>query len=266
MLSRIWLINAILALLVVFFGLKAHGVWIQGNKGGEIPEIAQKKPTRGVTKPSKELYDIKIPPESKFDVLMSRNLFSLERTEIISETEKQDEKSKKLSTAEQKNIKQYFSNLILYGLVITNDSAEALVSYPGLKSALKSRKIAIPENRRRNIQRMTAKQTKWVKAGDTLGNFKVLSIKPDRVLLKVGDQSYDLLLYDKEKFKKRGPAKPKTGPNVVGVSVKPKAGPKVAKVPAKSPVVNVRRQSTTPLPTKKKVSGAAVTKRGKVKK
>ena len=221
MFSRIWLFNGILALFVVFFGLKAYGVWIEGSKGDDIPEIGRKNPL-GVTNPPKALYDIKIPPESKYDVLMTLNLFTPERTEIIPETKKQDEKSKKLSAVEQKNIKQYFSSLTLYGLVITDDSAEALVSYSVLASGLKGRKTATPKNRRGNVQRMKVKQTKWVKAGDTLGDFKVVSIKPDRVLLKAGEQSYDLLLNDKEKPKKRVPAKPKTSPNVVGVSVAPK--------------------------------------------
>jgi len=233
--SRIWLINAILALCVVFLGLKAYGVWIQGDRAVEIPEM-EKKPTPKTTKPSKTLYNIKILPESKYDVLMSRNLFRPERTEEIEEVEGQDEeKEKKLSVAEQKNIEQYLSNLTLYGLVITHDSAEALVSYPVSKSALQSKKSAIPKNRRRTIRRISTQENKWVKAGDTLGDFKVVDIKPDRVLLKAGNQSYDLLLYDKENLKKREPAKPKTGPNVVGVSSAPEAA-----------TINVKRETVPP--------------------
>ena len=79
-------------------------------------------------------------------------------------------------------------------------------------------------------------------------------------MLKAGDQSYDLLLYDKDNLKKRVAPKPKTGPNVVGVSVKPKTGSKVAKVPVKSPVVKAKGQSTIPFPTKKGTPGTPVTK------
>ena len=232
MLSRIWLINAILVLLVAFFGLKAYGVWFQENKGLEIPEVLQ-KPVQGDTKPSVSLYEKKIPPESEYDALMSLNLFSPERNEVTLETEKQDEESRKLSVLEQKNVQQYFSNLTLYGLVITNDSAEALVSYPVSKSSLQSKKKLVPKIRKRNIPRISAKESKWIKTGDTLGDFKVMAIKPDRVLLKAGDQSYDLLLYDKENLKKRGPAKPKTGPNVVGVNVKSKSVSQMTGVSAK---------------------------------
>jgi len=222
MLTKIWFINALMAFFVVFFGFKAYGVWVQGNKGFDIPEMAQ-KPAQGIPKPEGTLHKRKIPPESRYEVLMSLNLFAPQRTENIPEEAKPDKESKKLSATEQKNMKQYFSNLTLYGLVITNDSAEALVSHPVAKPVLKGRKTTIPKNTRRNIKRLTVKQTQWVKAGDTLGDFKVVSIKSDRVVLKAGEQLYDLLLYDKEKLKKRGPAKPKTGPNVVGVTLQPKA-------------------------------------------
>ena len=117
---------------------------------------------------------------------------------------------------------------------------------------------------------MMVRQTKWVKVGDTLGKFKVVSIKPDGVQLKVGGESFDLLLYDKEKLKKRGPAKPKTGPNVVGVSLEPKAVSQVTGVaqktkvvsqvgesPEKPPVLNAKGKSSIPLPNKKGALGAA---------
>jgi len=217
MLSRIWLINVILLLLFAFFGVKAYGVWFQGNTGDKIAEIAG-NPVQKTPKPVAAPYERKISPETKYDALITLNLFHPERTETILGAPKPDEKSKKLSDVEQKKIKQSFSNLALYGLVITDDSAEALVSHLVATSVLKGRKTAIPKNTRRNIKRLTVKQTQWVKAGDTLGDFKVVSIKPDRVVLKAGEQLYDLL-YDKEKLKKRAPAKPKMGPNVVGVAL-----------------------------------------------
>jgi hypothetical protein len=265
MFSRIWLINVVLALFVCFLGFKAYGVWAKENKAFHVPKAVQ-KPIQGIPKPPDSLHKRKIPPESRYDILMTLNLFSPERAEALPEVAKPDEKSKKLSATDKKDIQQYFKSLTLYGLVITNDLAEALVSHPVRKPVLKGGKAVIPKNRRRNIKRLTVKQTKWVKAGDTLGDFKVVSIKPDRVLLKVSDQSYDLLLYDKDNLKKRAAPKPKTGPNVVGLSVKPKTGSKVAKVPVKSPVVKGKGQSAIPFPTKKELSGTAVTKTRKSQK
>ena len=265
MLSRIWLINVILALLAAFLGFKAFGVWVQGNKGLNIPDMGG-KPAQEAPRPAVALHERKIRSESEYDVLVTQNLLAPERKEIFPEAAKPDKKSKKLSTVEQKNTQQYFKSLTLYGLVITNDSAEALVSHPVAKPVPKGKKATIPKNRRRNIKRLTVNQTKWVKAGDTLGDFKVVSIKPDRVVLKAGDKSYDLLLYDKDNLKKRAAPKPKTGPNVVGLSVKPKTGSKVAKVPVKSPVVKAKGQSTIPFPTKKGTPGTPVTKTRKSQK
>ena len=273
MLTKIWLINAIMVLFAVFFGFKAYGVWVQGNKGFDIPEMTQ-KPDHRISKSSEALHKRNIPPETKYEALMSLNLFAPERTVIIPEAVKPDKASVKLSAADQKKVKQYLKNLTLYGLVITNDSAEALVSHPVAKSVLRGRKTTIPKNRRRNTQSATNKKTKWIKAGDTLGDFKVVSIKPDRVLLKAGDQSYDLLLYDKEQLKKRGPAKPKAGPNVVGVSVTPKAGSQMldgtqrpkgvsqaGESSTKLPVLNAKGKTSIPLPTRKKTTDDAVSKK-----
>jgi hypothetical protein len=265
MFSRIWLMNIVLALFVGFLGFKAYGVWAQGNKGRYLPKITGKTVQR-TQNPAEALHKKNIPPESTYDVLMALNLFVPERKEILPEAAKPDEKSKKLSATDKKNIQQYFKSLTLYGLVITNDLAEALVSHPVVKPVLKRGKTVIPKNRRRNIKRLTVKKTQWVKAGDTLGDFKVVSIKHDRVVLKADDQSYDLLLYDKDNLKKRAAPKPKTGPNVVGVSAKPKTGAKVATGPAKTPVVKTKGQSAIPFPTKKEVSGAIVTKTRKSQK
>jgi len=239
MLSRIWLTNAILVLLVVFFGLKTYGVWFQENKGLEIPERVQ-KPTQGVTKPLGTFDESKIPPESEYNALMSLNLFSPERNEIIMDKTDPDKKIKQLSAVEKKNIQLNLKKLTLYGLFITDDSAEALVSHQATKPVRRRGTKLISKNKSLSKKNLTVKQTIWVKAGDTLGDFEVVAIKPDRVLLKAGGQFHDLLLYDKENIKSRRPAKPKTGPTVVGVSVKP-------------PVTNIKRKNPTlPSTVKKK--------------
>ena len=273
MVSRIWLANAILALLVVFLGLKAYGVWIQGTRGQEIPQMAQGS-TREITEPSRDLNAIKVPPESGYDELATLNLFASERAEIIPEMKKQDEKPTKLSAAEQKDITQYFSKLVLYGLVITNDSAEALVSCPVKKPVLKrgtnpnrnnlrsNKQVPTVKQTRNNLrsnkQIPAVKQTKWIKAGDKLGDFTVVSIDPDRVFLKAGDQSYDLLLYDKEKVKKRGPARPKTGPTVVGADVRPS----VPKVKGKKVDIPLRLKKGTELKKRTKVKKGTELEKG----
>ena len=219
MVSKIWLINAVFALLVAFFGLKAYEVWVQENKGLGIPEMAR-KPTQGVAKSVGMLDKRKMPPESEYNALMAKNLFLPERTEIFPDETKTNEVKAVISPAQQKNLEQFLKRITLYGMVITDNFAEALVSDPTFKPVFKrGTKLGVQKTPKEN--RRKVKQTKWVKAGDVLGDFQVESIKPDRVLLKAGGQSYALLLYDKEKVRIRAPVKPKTGPTVVGTAVTP---------------------------------------------
>ncbi|MBW2708402.1 MAG: hypothetical protein JRD04_03810 [Deltaproteobacteria bacterium] len=114
-----------------------------------------KKPAQRVTAPVGALDEIKIPPESEYDALMALNLFSPERTEIVP-----GEKTKQLSAGEKKNIQLNLKKLILHGLVITDDSAEALVSHLVAKPVLKRGAI---RNARLIKQRPTVKRAKWVK-------------------------------------------------------------------------------------------------------
>ena len=234
MVSRIWFVNVILALLVAFLGLKAYGVWSQENSG--IPAMAE-KPVQRVVKPLGTFHERKVPPESEYDALMALNLFSPERTEVLADETTPDEKTKTLSAVEQKNIEQNFSKFTLYGMVITDDSAEALVSCP--TTPLVFKRGTKPK------RTQAVKQTKWVKAGDALDDFKVVAVKPDRVLLEAGGESYDLLLYGNEQVKNRGSAKPKPGPTVLGASVN-------------APIANVNVKKTISSSTTKKAPEATV--------
>lgn len=220
MLSRMWLINGILVLLIGFLGLKAYGVWSQENKGFETPKMVQ-KPVQRVTKPLGSLQERKISPESEYNALMALNLFSPERTEIISDETIPDEKAKKISAVEQKKMQLNLKKLTLYGLVITDNSAEALVSQPSTTPIFNQRTKSIRKNATLSKKRTALKQTKWVKVGDSLGEFKVVTIAPDRILLEGGGQSYELLLYDKNKIRSHRLSELKTGPTVLGLTVAP---------------------------------------------
>ena len=236
MVSRTWLINAILALFVAFLGLKAYGVWFQENKGMEIPKMTR-SPIPRVAKPLGVLDNIKIPPEPEYSALMSLNLFSPERTEVLPDETKPNEGKKAISTAQQKNLEQFLKKITLYGMVITEDSAEALVSDIAIKSTVRRGKTL-------NHKKLAVKQTKWVKVGDTLGEFQVAEIKPDGILLKAGSMTFDLLLYDEKRIKNRAPAQPKAGPTVVGI-----AGEKLV-------VKGKTEKGTLPAPLKKRTEAA----------
>jgi hypothetical protein len=256
MFSRIWIANVILALLVAFFGLKAYGVWFQENKGFKISGKAL-KPVHRVAETVGMLDKVQISPESEYDSLMTLNLFSPDRTEILVDEVKPSEGMETKSPAEQVNREQFLKRATLYGMVITEGSAEALVSNPTPKPVIRQkRRLGI--QKKPETKRLKVKQTKWVKAGDAFGDFEVVAIKPDRILLKAGGQSYDLLLHDKEKVRTRGPARPKTVPTVVGADVRPS----VQKVKGKEVNIPLRVKKGTKLKKGTKVKKGTELKKG----
>jgi hypothetical protein len=212
MVSRIWLINAVLALLVAFFGLKAYGVWFQEDKGNKIPEMTQ-NPIQTIAKPLRISDKGKIPLESEYDALMALNLFSPERIEILPDETNPKEGKETITTVQQKNLEQNLKRITLYGMVITEDSAEALVSDIAVASTGRVKRAL----GRTKTTKPKVRKVKWIKVGDSLGEFQVAEIKPDGILLKAGSMTFDLPLYDRERVKRRAPVRPKAGPTLVGI-------------------------------------------------
>jgi hypothetical protein len=166
--SKIWLINISLAVFVVFLGIMSFDVWSKGDE--TIPEIrAGKSPDKPL--PGKRIIERTMPPESTYGIVADKNLFSSNRSEAIPEKQKpgQLEISEKM--------------IFLYGVVVTGDRKQALVSNPDPgPEAGKSRA-----------------KDKWVKVGDTMGNFSVADIRKDRIILTEGASTHEILLYDKNK-------------------------------------------------------------------
>ena len=218
MFSRLWLINALMALFATFFGLKAYGVWSEGESlaletgnAGSRQAQTGKRPVQGKT-------TRKVPPESTYEVVMGKNLFSPKRIETKPETGKQDAKDQGGESPTQKQLEVVLKGISLFGVVITDDYAAALVTDIGNMPA-SGKGGRFPK------RVLTADKMKWVKVGDTLGDFKVAGITNDRVLLKAGSDKYDLFLYDKDKPKIRASATPKSKPVVVSAAGKDSATP-----------------------------------------
>ncbi len=208
MISKIWLINFILALFVAFFGFKAYGVWSQ-----EQPNITARqksgKASSIVQRPDALLDKRQTPPEKDYAVLINQNLFSPERKEVLPEEKKPARAEEKLHAVEKKNLEEMLDKMVLYGLVITEDSAKALISDVSFEPVVRM-------GRKLKLKKLTVGEVKWVKTGDTVGDFEVSKIEKDRVHLKVKGNDYELLLYDKDKLKPHAPVKPKGAPTVVG--------------------------------------------------
>jgi hypothetical protein len=235
MVSRIWLVNAVLALFVALFFVKGYEVWFAENKGMEVPKMVKNPISHDLN--SLEVLDkIQIPDESEYSVLMTQNLFSPKRTESLPDEANPAEGAEgkeTVSAAQQKNLEQFLDKITLYGMVITESSAEALVSDVVVAPA-------VIKGRAPSRNRIKVKQTKWVKVGDDLGEFQIADITADGILLKAGSVTFDLRLYDAERIKKRLPVKPREGPTVVGI-----AG-------GKSEVKGDTEKGALPVPVKRK--------------
>jgi hypothetical protein len=169
--SRIWVINILLAAFVVFFGMLSFDVWSKGDE--TMPEMQTgKNPEKPL--PGKGIIERKMPPDSTFSIVVEKNLFSPDRSEIV--PEKQTQKSGPLKISEK--------TVFLYGVVIMGDRKKALISNPETGS---------------EANKKSAAKEKWVALGDTLGNFNVADIQKDRIILADGANRHEILLYDKNK-------------------------------------------------------------------
>lgn len=174
--SKIWLINISLAVCVVFFGIMSFDVWSKGDETiREIP--AGKDP--GKPLPGKRIVERTMPPDSNYGIVADKNLFSPNRSEVIPEKAKPGAEPGPLKISEKM--------IFLYGVVLMGDQKKALISNPEAGS---------------QAGKKPAKD-KWVKVGDTLGNFSVAEIAKDRITLANGANKHEILLYDKNKPKRQ---------------------------------------------------------------
>ncbi len=199
MFSRIWLINLVLAVFAVFFGLKAYGVWSEGEKSFSEEPLIEKPSSR----PKKRIVKKRMPPESDYRVVVERTLFSPER--VSPDLQEEDPEAEEI-----KDLKVSGKRFFLYGVVLTDDYKAALITNSEVK----------PGKRKQ----------KWVMVGDTVGGFRVAGIKKDRIILAQGSREYEILLYDKDEPKKRAPATKTKAESTVVKAAQTKSGPQQTKV------------------------------------
>ncbi|OEU48270.1 MAG: hypothetical protein BA861_04070 [Desulfobacterales bacterium S3730MH5] len=214
MFSRIWLINIVLVLFAVFFGIKAYGVWFEREKTTlEMKAVEKPEP-----QPKKRIAKRRIPPESDYVAVVDMNLFCPEREDL-----KIDEPA---AGPGVEHLNVSLKEIVLYGVIIMEDYEAALVNDLQKQSG---RKRTRPK---KSVQR----RTKWVKVDDMMGDFRVSGIKNDRILLAEGTNEYEVLLYDRNKPKRRASVTRRTKPTS-GTAPQAKATPKqkaVSATPKKS--------------------------------
>lgn len=184
MFSKIWLINLVLAVFAIFFGLKAYGVWSEEEKTAlEMQAVESHK-----ARPKKRIVKRRMPPESDYSVVVERTLFSPERA-------LPDLQEEEPAVEEIKDLKVSGKRFFLYGVILTDDYKAALITDTEVKRG--------------------KKKQKWVMVGDTVGGFSVADIKKDRIILAQGAMEYEILLYDKDKPKRGAPVIKKAKPTVI---------------------------------------------------
>ena len=247
MLLKIWLANIVLAAAVFFVGVKTVGVWTEKrvfkNSSAQKPLAWQEKNV------AKRMMS----PESAYRVVVSNNLFFVDRSEV------QQKKPEKAPPAVQKVGGRLLKILEaaakatnLYGVVIVGDRKEALIGeVPARKS---------PRSGERGVKR--------AKVGDTVGRFKVKEINDTSVLLTAEGQEWCVALFDKDKPKKRAPIKKESGPIVIVGGAKNKSVLTEAKAVKKGPTPKpaVSRKETSPKPQDKKKTFPVPTDRSKTEK
>ena len=193
------MINLVLAVFAVFFGLKAYGVWSEGEKSFSEAPLIEKPSSR----PKKRIVQKRMPPESDYSVVVERTLFSPERLSP-------DLQEEEPAAEEIKDLKVSGKKVFLYGVILTDDYKAALITNPEVKPG--------------------KKKQKWVMVGDSVGDFRVAGIKKDMIILAEGAREYEILLYDKDKPKRGAPVRKKAKPTVVSTALKKSAPrPKVSK-------------------------------------
>ena len=203
--SKIWLINIFLAAAVVFLGITSYDIWTKNDEA--IPEIqAVKSP--GTPSPDKRIAERAMAPESTYGIVADKNLFFSNRAESLPKELKPD--APKISE----------KMISLYGVVILGDKKQALISNPE----------SGPEAARKRAK------DKWVKVGDTIGNFSVAEIGKDKIILTEGANRHEILLYDSKKPARQVVAQQSAAPTVVATgSTAPAAAVPGAGSPASTP-------------------------------
>ncbi len=132
-----------------------------------------------------------------FNVIAEKNLFNPDRKEF----------STAAAAAMSKPITR--PQVMLQGVVLTDGYQSASIVNPG-------RPLHKGE-----------RETKSVRIGDMVGEYKLSKILPDRILLEAGEDSYEVLLYDPRSPKKRAQVKTATPPAAITSSVAVPPGPGV---------------------------------------
>jgi len=205
MISRIWMINGVLAVILAVCWINIWDIW---QTDTAMPPATASGENGNPSRPFTAEPENTISAAAAYHSVVDSNLFSPDRTGPLAETGKTEPESESEPVAEEVRISG--EKVMLYGVVL----------FGGYKSAL----INNPENQPKGVQH------RWVKEGDSIANLKVREIHQDQVILADSEGSYRVMLYDPEKVRNASAVPKKSDssqPKVVSVGEAP-AAPKAS--------------------------------------
>ena len=243
---KIWLINFFLVSGVIFFGLKAYGVWSEVKKSPlEIGSMKEALPGSEKKTAKKEMS-----PESEYKIIVDNSLFWSDRSAQRPEKPKEPQATTAKAKADGRLLKELqrsYQLTNLYGVIVVDDRREALIG-------------EVPAGTGTSVGERGVKRAR---IGDTVGRFKVKEIRDASVLLTAEGHEWQVSLFDKDKPKKRPQVKKNNGPIVIVGGSKMgsilKEAKAVEKRPTPTPEVSKKetlpkaqdKKKTIPVPTDK---------------
>ncbi|NWF55270.1 MAG: hypothetical protein HXY45_10815 [Syntrophaceae bacterium] len=233
---RYGLLSLPLLFIVLILGYENYLTW--SSPGTSVPKKEGDKRVEGKTEPLQGIPAPKEPPSREtFAVIVEKNIFSPERKEFVAQAAPVPGPEKPAARPP----------ITLYGVVIAGDYQTASIVNPG-----------------RPLQK-GEREIKTIKVGETIGEYKITKIMPDRIVLEGGEDSFEVLLLDPRAPKKRveiktanppaaitspesaappSEAKPVAPPAAVSPPAAPSAAPATTAVPRPTaPPVPVPRTS-----------------------
>lgn len=194
--KRFYLINFFLILIIVFLSVKNYKEWTHPSPKGK--EATAQKQKTNVSSASASMVGLvggkEIPSPANFKQISDKNIFNPERKEYPVPLTPSDVKKPVVRP-----------NIMLYGVAIGGEFHSAVVNNPG-------RRIDKGE-----------RETMTVMVGDKVGEYTVAKILEDRITMETAEDSFDVLLYDPSRQKKR-PVVP-MGPTRITPSAPPTPAP-----------------------------------------
>lgn len=175
MFRRIWLVNGVLIVLLGIIGIGNYRVWTQRDSPALMTPPTGAPPVSETDTSSRKISM----PESVFESLVKKDLFSPERKEFM-----QDKPAPRPSGIQRESLEKA---LALYGTVLLEEYKAALI---------------------RELKKKSDGPTeRWVRMGDTVGDVRIVDIKKERIVIARGEERCEVYLYDKNKPQKPVTAK-----------------------------------------------------------